>query len=137
MENRDAPPASRAPAAVHPQGNSGEHPGHVRHRHRLHREPQTVRVTPPGERQAINAPLQGTAADIIKKAMIRLPDALKAAGLGAKMLLQVHDELIFEAKADEAEATAALVKSVMEGVVTLSIPLTCEAGIGQNWGAAH
>ncbi len=90
-----------------------------------------------GERQAINAPLQGTAADIIKKAMIRLPNALKAAGLGAKMLLQVHDELIFEVKADEAEATAALVKSVMEGVVTLSIPLTCEAGIGQNWGAAH
>lgn len=90
-----------------------------------------------GERQAINAPLQGTAADIIKKAMIRLPNALKAAGLGAKMLLQVHDELIFEVKADEAEATAALVKSVMEGVVMLSIPLTCEAGIGKNWGAAH
>jgi DNA polymerase-1 len=94
-----------------------------------------------GERQAINAPLQGAAADIIRRAMIRLPDALSDAGLKARMLLQVHDELVFEAPKAEADALCALAKRVMEAapepVVQLSIPLTVEAKSGATWGAAH
>ncbi len=89
------------------------------------------------ERQAINAPLQGGAADIIKRAMVRLPAALAAAGLGARMLLQVHDELLFEAPAAEAEATAALARTVMREAAELSVPLEVETGIGPNWAAAH
>ncbi len=93
------------------------------------------------ERAAINAPIQGSAADIIKRAMIRLPDALKEAGLSARMLLQVHDELIFEAPEAETEQTAAVVKTVMEKAalpaVEISVPLIVDAGIGDNWGEAH
>lgn len=89
------------------------------------------------ERAAINAPLQGTAADIMKRAMIKIPPALKAANLNARMLLQVHDELIFEVPEAEAAATAALVKDIMENVVTLDVPLTVETGVGKNWGEAH
>ncbi|MCB9958881.1 MAG: DNA polymerase I [Rhodospirillaceae bacterium] len=89
------------------------------------------------ERQAINAPIQGTAADIIKRAMVRLPGALAKAGLGARMLLQVHDELVFEAPEAEAEETSALVRRVMEGAAHLSVPLVADAGIGPNWAKAH
>jgi DNA polymerase-1 len=93
------------------------------------------------ERQAINAPLQGSAADIIKRAMARLPAALAKAGLEARMLLQVHDELVFETPEREAKATAALVKEVMEGAVgpshSLSVPLVVETGAAQNWEEAH
>jgi DNA polymerase-1 len=93
------------------------------------------------ERAAINAPLQGTAADIIKRAMIRLPGALAARGLKAQMLLQVHDELVFEVPRDEVEETAALVKDVMERaalpVHALSVPLVVGTGFGVNWAEAH
>jgi len=89
------------------------------------------------ERQAINAPLQGTAADIIKRAMIRMNPALQAAGLSARMVLQVHDELLFEVPEAQLQATAALVKQVMEGAATLSVPLTAEAGMAANWADAH
>ena len=89
------------------------------------------------ERAAINAPLQGTAADIIKKAMIRMPGALQDADLSAKMLLQVHDELIFEVPNDELQKTSDLVVKVMESVVDLSVPLLAEAGSGKNWNEAH
>lgn len=89
------------------------------------------------ERQAINAPLQGTAADILKKAMARMPRALSGAGLNAKMLLQVHDELVFEVPENEIDATAALVKEVMEGVTDFEAPLIAEAGWGKNWDEAH
>ena len=89
------------------------------------------------ERAAINAPLQGTAADIMKMAMIKMPNALKAANLNAKMLLQVHDELIFEVPDAELEETSALVKNVMENVVSLDVPLTADAGTGQSWAEAH
>ena len=89
------------------------------------------------ERQAINAPLQGGAADIIKRAMIRLPRALTEAGLSARMLLQVHDELLFEAPAAEAPALAALARRVMEGAAALSVPLVVETGQGSNWAEAH
>ena len=93
------------------------------------------------ERQAINAPIQGSAADIIKRAMIRIPAALNAAGLNATMLLQVHDELIFEAPEAEAEAATALITSVMENaanpVLTLAVPIVAEAGIADSWADAH
>ncbi len=89
------------------------------------------------ERQAINAPLQGGAADIIKRAMVRLPAAFSDAGLNARLLLQVHDELLFEARDDEAAATANVAKQVMEGAGKLSVPLVVETGIGQNWATAH
>ncbi|MZR29612.1 DNA polymerase I [Sneathiella litorea] len=93
------------------------------------------------ERAAINAPIQGSAADIIKRAMVRLPDALKSENLSARMLLQVHDELIFEVPNNEVDETAAIVTSVMEDAafpaVELSVPLTVDAGIGDNWGEAH
>ena len=94
-----------------------------------------------GERAAINAPLQGAAADIIRRAMVRMPAALKEAGLSARMLLQVHDELIFEAPAAEADAVCALAKSVMERApepaVALSVPLVVEARAAANWDEAH
>ncbi len=93
------------------------------------------------ERQAINAPLQGSAADIIKRAMIRIPSALEAADLRARMLLQVHDELIFEAPESEAEKTMDVVKSVMENatrpVMDLSVPLVVEAKVAHSWALAH
>jgi DNA polymerase I len=93
------------------------------------------------ERAAINAPLQGAAADIIKRAMRRMPPALEKAGLKARMLLQVHDELVFEAPEKEAEKTAKLAKNVMEGAaapaVELSVPLTVETGMARHWDEAH
>lgn len=89
------------------------------------------------ERAAINAPIQGGAADIIKRAMIRLPDALAAEGLTARMLLQVHDELVFEVPDAEVEATKAVVKRVMEGAVQLSVPLLVEMGVAKSWAEAH
>ena len=89
------------------------------------------------ERQAINAPLQGGAADIIKRAMVRLPAALRAAGLTARMLLQVHDELLFEAPEAEAETTARVAREVMEAAASLSVPLVVETGQGRTWAEAH
>jgi len=89
------------------------------------------------ERASINAPLQGGAADIIKKAMIRLPGALASAGLAARMLLQVHDELLFEVPVAEIDETRDVTRRVMEGAATLSVPLVVETGVGDNWAAAH
>ena len=94
-----------------------------------------------GERAAINAPIQGTAADIIKRAMVRIPPALAREGLKARMLLQVHDELLFEVPVDELDATTTLVREVMEGaaapVLNLSVPLVADAGAGHSWAEAH
>jgi DNA polymerase I len=89
------------------------------------------------ERQAINAPLQGTAADIMKIAMSRIPPALAKENLKAKMLLQVHDELVFEVPEGEIERTTALVRSIMESIADLGVPLDAEAGHGLSWGKAH
>ncbi len=89
------------------------------------------------ERAAINAPFQGGAAEVIKRAMVRLPKALRDAGLGARMLLQVHDELVFEVPEAEVEATTALVKRIMEGVAELRVPLAVEIGTGRSWAEAH
>ena len=89
------------------------------------------------ERAAINAPLQGTAADIMKLAMIKIPSAMLKENLQAKMLLQVHDELIFEVPEAELEETALLVKTLMENIVTLDVPLIAETGSGKSWAKAH
>ena len=93
------------------------------------------------ERQAINAPIQGAAADIIKRAMIRVPDALKKAGLKSKMLLQVHDELLFEAPEGEVDNLIEVATDVMEGAaapaVNMSVPLVADAGVGETWNEAH
>lgn len=86
------------------------------------------------EREAINAPIQGTAADIMKIAMINVLPALEKAGLSARMLLQVHDELVLECPAEEIHETASLVQQVMEGAYRLKIPLKADARIGRNWG---
>ncbi len=86
-----------------------------------------------GERTAQNTPLQGSAADLIKIAMVRIHEALPAAGLKAQMLLQVHDELVIEAPADEAERAGQLVKEHMEGAAKLDVPLLVTVGIGDNW----
>jgi DNA polymerase-1 len=86
------------------------------------------------EREAINAPIQGTAADIMKIAMLKIPPALKAAGLKAKMLLQVHDELVLECPQDEMEKTAKVVQETMSGAYPMSIPLSTEARFGKSWG---
>jgi DNA polymerase-1 len=89
------------------------------------------------ERQAINAPLQGGAADIIKRAMVKLPAALREAGLKSRMLLQVHDELLFEAPHSEAESLATVARQVMERAAVLSVPLVVETGTGASWAEAH
>jgi len=86
-----------------------------------------------GERAATNAPVQGTAADIIKIAMIRIHGALRASDLGARMLLQVHDELVFEAPIGRAEETRELVKRLMEDAFPLDVPLEVETGVGTSW----
>lgn len=86
-----------------------------------------------GERTAANSPIQGSAADLIKIAMIRVATVLRRAGLEAAMLLQVHDELVFEAPAAELDKLQALVKTEMEGAATLSVPLLVDVGVGPNW----
>lgn len=86
------------------------------------------------EREAINAPIQGTAADIMKLAMLRIPAALAEAGLSARMLLQVHDEVVFECPQNELVKTAGLVRQVMENAYILKAPLRTEARFGRNWG---
>jgi DNA polymerase-1 len=85
------------------------------------------------EREAINAPVQGSAADIMKIAMIRLPDVLAQAGLDARMILQVHDELVFDCPAPEIPRAARIVRQIMEGVLSLSVPLIADAKQGENW----
>jgi len=89
------------------------------------------------ERNAINAPIQGTAADIIKIAMIAIYRKMNELGLKSKMIMQVHDELVFDVAPGEKEQLAAIVKQEMEGAMSLSIPLTAEVGTGENWLEAH
>ena len=94
-----------------------------------------------GERQAINAPIQGAAADIIRRAMARMPAALEAEGLKAKMLLQVHDELVFEAPTEEADKVCEVARRIMsraaEPAVSLTVPLDVDARAAKNWDEAH
>ncbi len=89
------------------------------------------------ERNAVNAPIQGTAADIIKIAMVKIADRLKREGMKTEMLLQVHDELNFNVPLDEVERVKALVREEMEGAFSLSVPLRVDIGVGANWLEAH
>ncbi|WP_422466220.1 DNA polymerase I [Endozoicomonas sp. ALC013] len=89
------------------------------------------------ERTAINAPMQGTAADIIKKAMIRVDEWLQASGLDARVIMQVHDELVLEVANESVEAVVEGIKVQMSSAAELSVPLLVEAGIGDNWDEAH
>jgi DNA polymerase-1 len=86
-----------------------------------------------GERVAMNSPIQGTAADIIKLAMVNIDRKLKEKGYDARLILQVHDELIIEAHQDIAEEVRALLKSEMENAARLSVPLTVEISVGKTW----
>jgi DNA polymerase-1 len=95
---------------------------------------QNVQVKNREEREAINAPIQGTAADIMKLAMLKIPPALKENKLKAKMLLQVHDELVLECPKNELEETARVVKETMTNAYKLDIPLSTDARYGTNWG---
>jgi DNA polymerase-1 len=95
---------------------------------------QNVQIKNREEREAINAPIQGTAADIMKIAMLRIPPALKEAGLQGKMLLQVHDELVLECPEKQLEETAHVVQETMTNAFPMSIPLSTEARYGKNWG---
>lgn len=90
-----------------------------------------------GERVALNMPIQGTAADIIKLAMVNVYNRLKAEGLRARLILQVHDELICECPEDEAEKVAEILREEMSGAASLSVPLTAQAKIGHSWAEAH
>jgi DNA polymerase-1 len=89
------------------------------------------------ERTAINAPMQGSAADIIKRAMIRVANWLPDSGFDARMVMQVHDELVLEVRAEEADVFAEALKQQMQGAAELRVPLLVEAGIGDNWDEAH
>jgi DNA polymerase-1 len=86
-----------------------------------------------GERTAANSPIQGSAADLIKIAMIRIDDVLRTRDLQSKMLLQVHDELVFEVVPDELEEIKIVVKQQMEHAAELSVPLMVDIGVGKNW----
>jgi DNA polymerase-1 len=86
-----------------------------------------------GERTATNSPLQGSAADLIKIAMIRIAGALREHGLASRMILQVHDELVLEVPEREQQAATRLVKSHMEGAAQLRVPLAVTVGVGKNW----
>jgi DNA polymerase I len=101
----------------------------------IHSSNANVRMQ--AERMAINAPVQGTAADLIKIAMIRIWKRLKDSTLGTKMILQIHDELLFEVPEAEAETVSQMIKEEMEGALSLSVPLHVEIGRGRNWAEAH
>jgi DNA polymerase-1 len=85
------------------------------------------------ERTAVNTPLQGTAADLIKVAMIRIDEEIRKRGMKTRMTLQVHDELVFEAPEDEVDAMKPLVRERMENALALAVPLVVEIGVGTNW----
>jgi len=87
-----------------------------------------------GERIAVNSPIQGTAADIIKKAMVGISNKLQVTGNKTKMILQVHDELVFEIPEDELKQVAPIIKQIMETAFPLSVPLVVELKVGKNWG---
>ncbi len=89
------------------------------------------------ERMAVNTVIQGTAADLIKKAMLAVQAALEARGSGAKLLLQVHDELVLDVPTQEVGAISDLLRAQMEGVLSLGVPLRVDVGVGDNWREAH
>ena len=109
--------------------------GRKRHIPDINSKNPTVRGL--SERNAINAPIQGSAADIIKDAMIKISSIFTEKGLKSKMVLQVHDELVFDTFPDELEFVMSIIKTEMEKVANLSVPLTVECNYGKNWLEAH
>lgn len=109
--------------------------GRKRHLKDINSSNFTVRAH--AERNAVNAPIQGSAADIIKLAMIKIDQELETQNLETKMLLQVHDELLFEAPIDEVETAMSLIKKEMESAFSTTVPLLVEVGVGNNWLEAH
>ena len=95
------------------------------------------RVREFAERNAINTPIQGTAADLIKVAMIKIFERLKEKKLKSKMIMQVHDELVFEVPESEIELMKELVRKEMEQAIELSVPIKVDIGVGKNWLEAH
>lgn len=89
------------------------------------------------ERNAINAPIQGSAADIVKLAMVAVDKAMTEAGVRSKMILQVHDELVFDVHKDETEIMKKLIKEAMENAVQLAVPMEVEMELADNWLDAH
>ncbi len=98
---------------------------------------KNVTVRGLAERNAVNAPIQGTAADMIKIAMVGVSRRLEAEGFRSRMVLQIHDELLFDVVPGEEERLKAMVVDEMEHVISLSVPLTAECGYGKNWLEAH
>ena len=96
---------------------------------------QQVRAA--AERTAINAPMQGTAADIIKRAMLAVDDWMQQQRPALSMLMQVHDELVFEVDPDELEAATSKIRQLMESAAELDVPLVVDVGVGDNWDEAH
>jgi len=125
----------RTKKQAHDQGYVETEFGRKCHMRGINEKNQALRGN--AERAAINAPIQGGAADIIKLAMTRVPAALEDAKLGARMLLQVHDELIFEVPEAEVDKTKSVVKDVMENAAVLNVPLEVDIGTGANWDEAH
>lgn len=125
----------RTKKQAHDQGYVETPFGRKCHVRGINEKNQAVRGN--AERAAINAPIQGGAADIIKRAMVRVQKALDENKLNARMLLQVHDELIFEVPEKEVEKTKAAIKDVMESAAVLNVPLEVDIGTGANWDEAH
>ena len=98
---------------------------------------QNAIVRGAAERNAVNAPIQGSAADIIKLAMIAIQDRLQNEKWKSKMLLQVHDELVFDVPKEEVNALREMVKSEMENAFEINVPLVVDVGVGNNWLEAH
>jgi DNA polymerase-1 len=97
----------------------------------------TVVVRQAAERMAVNTPLQGTAADMIKLAMIHIQNRLEEFGLSAKMIMQVHDELVFEVPEEELQKAISMIQNEMETVMDLSVPLKISISLGKNWAEVH
>lgn len=109
--------------------------GRIRYIPEINNNDNTIRQL--GERAAMNTPIQGTAADIIKMAMVNIHHILREKKLLSKLIMQIHDELVFEVPHDEADIMEALIKEVMENIVSLSVPLKVSLGKGHNWAEAH
>jgi len=108
-----------------------------RHRQIPHLQSSDSTTRQLGERMAVNTLIQGSAADLIKKAMVDIHRDMKKEGRKAKMILQVHDELVFEVPEEERQEMETLVRRKMEGVISLKVPIKVEMGVGRNWREAH
>ncbi|MCX5817679.1 MAG: DNA polymerase I [Proteobacteria bacterium] len=109
--------------------------GRIRHIPEINNHDNTIRQL--GERAAMNAPIQGTAADIIKMAMVNIHRKMKEKGLSSRLIMQIHDELVLEVKDEEAEIAKDIVKTEMENVIMLSVPLKVSLGMGKSWAESH